>query len=195
MRARLALVAASITVELREVVLKDKPASMLAASPKGTVPVLITAEGEVIDESRDIMLWALGQHDPLNWLQGDRAAMMALVDDCDKDFKPWLDYYKYHDRHPEHPQAYYREQAGAYLAQWEQRLAGQAFLMGEQFGFADAAVFPFMRQFAHVDKPWFEGSAYTGVQRWLGHCLGSALFQAIMRRYPPWHEGDDLTVL
>lgn len=150
MRARLALMAAGIAVELREVVLKDKPPCLLAASPKGTVPVLITAGGEVIDESRDIMLWALGQHDPLNWLQGDRAAMMALVDACDDGFKPWLDRYKYHDRHPEHPQAYYREQAEAYLVQWEQRLAVQRWL-GECLGstlFAAA-----MRRY----KPWKAG--------------------------------------
>jgi glutathione S-transferase len=191
MRARMALVAAGIAVELREVVLKDKPACMLAASPKGTVPVLIAPSGEVIDESLDIMLWALREHDPQHWLAvADRPAMMALVDACDAGFKPWLDRYKYFDRYPDHPQPYYREQAEVFLAQCEARLASQAYLMGASLGFADAAIFPFIRQFANVDMAWFEASPYSRLQRWLGECLGSALFAVAMHKYKPWQTGD-----
>ncbi len=195
MRARMAVLASGMAVELREVVLKEKPACLLAASPKGTVPVLVAVDGQVIDESRDIMLWALQQHDPQGWLGADYAAMTALVNACDDEFKSWLDRYKYFERYPEYSQVYYREQGEVYLAALEQRLAGQAWLMGDACRFADVAIFPFVRQFAHVDKHWFEGSRYTSVQRWLGECLGSALFAAAMRKYTPWQAGDEVTVL
>jgi glutathione S-transferase len=199
MRARMAIVASGITVELREVVLRNKPEAMIALSPKATVPVLLTSKGEVIDESYDIMLWALHQSDPDNWLlKNDPTkfnAMQQLIKHCDVDFKPQLDRYKYFERYPEYSQAEYREQACVFLAELEQRLSTQVFLMGDHFCLADAAIFPFMRQFANVDKQWFAQTAYTHLQHWLTQCINSPLFTAVMVKYSQWREGDDVVLL
>jgi glutathione S-transferase len=159
MRARLALAASGIKTELREVVLKDKPAELLAVSPKATVPVLQTETGRVIDESIDIMRWALDKRDPLNWYQTlDRRQQIQcdeLIANNDGDFKYYLDRYKYADRYPEHPESYYREQGEKTLQNLESLLKENGCLLTEKWTLADIALLPFVRQFALVDKDWF----------------------------------------
>jgi glutathione S-transferase len=185
MRARMAIYTAGIEVEHIEVSLKNKPQSLLDYSPKGTVPVLVTANDEVIDQSRDIMLWALHQADPENWLLQNnplkQQEIMQLVDTCDIEFKPLLDRYKYFDRHPEFCQAEYRQQAEFYLQLLDDRLAAHKYLIDEQICFADVAIFPFIRQFANTDKIWFAESSYKYLQRWLDTCISAKLFEAIMK--------------
>lgn len=191
-RARLAIKYTGIKVELREVVLRDKPPSLLQASAKATVPVLVVADGLVIDESLDIMLWALQQHDPAAWLQGEEDTGNAMLDTiaaCDGPFKQALDRYKYADRHPRHPVAWHRARAEFFLTELEQRLSQSQYLFGSRPGFVDMAVMPFVRQFAMVDRSWFDSSAYTATRRWLDQLLAAPLFSAVMQKHPPWQEG------
>ena len=184
MRARMAIYAAQLQVNFVEVSLKNKPQSLLEASPKGTVPVLVTAQGKVIDESRDIMLWALQQADPLGWLlpQNSLVHMQQIVDSCDIEFKPLLDRYKYFERYPEHSQPEYRVRGEAFLQQLEARLERHHFLMDDSLRFADVAIFPFIRQFAGVDAHWFTTAPYPKLQRWLDYCVTSEVFVAIMKK-------------
>jgi glutathione S-transferase len=164
MRARLAITVSGISVEHREIALRNKPQAMLAISPKGTVPVLQLVDGRVIEQSLDIMLWALALNDPQQWLQGERSlpdAAKALIDANDGPFKFWLDRYKYADRYPEHPVARYRQQAEAFLKYLESLLGAQQYLFGARLSIADMAIFPFIRQFAAVDKTWFAASDYV----------------------------------
>jgi len=191
--ARLALHAAGLNIELREVALRNKPVSMLSVSPKGSVPVLVLPDGRVIDESWDIMLWALNRHDPDGWLgtnSGYIEASIPLVIENDTKFKASLDRYKYPDRYPEHAQAHYRSQGEIFLKQLESRLNATPYLLGDTFSIADAALFPFIRQFAGVNKDWFAQSPYASLQRWLKNLLESERFDAVMKKYPPWHPGD-----
>ncbi|QID18311.1 glutathione S-transferase [Nitrogeniibacter mangrovi] len=187
-RARLAIRQAGIEVELREILLRDKPAEMLAISPKGTVPVLQLADGTVIDESLDIMRWALGQNDPEGWLHAAGAdAQAVLVRRNDVEFKPLLDRYKYVERFPERSQEAWRDAAvDLHLAPLDRQLAGRRFLFGPSPALADAALFPFVRQFAGVDPAWFEAAPLPHVRDWLGRWLSSPLFAAVMVRQPVW---------
>lgn len=185
MRARLALAAAGVVVELREVQLRQKPAALLAISPKATVPVLLTETSEVIDESLDIMFWALRRSDPEGWLAGTDSAR-ALIARNDGEFKHWLDRYKYADRYPEHSQTDYRRHGEAFLTALDDRLRGSAYLRGDRFGLADAAIAPFVRQFAAVDHAWFETAAYPALRRWLSEFLASTRFAGIMHGYSAW---------
>jgi len=198
MRARLAISYSGIAVELREVMLRDMPASLLACSPKATVPVLVLPDGQVLEESRDIIGWALAVNDPDLW-QPDPGDSMhreisCLVDENDASFKQSLDRYKYAERYPEHPADYYRSQGELFLGELELRLEQHAWLCGERTSVADISIFPFIRQFAHVDKAWFDGAAYPRLQAWLNYFLQSALFTGIMQKYPQWREGDAATV-
>jgi len=189
----MAIQAAGIQVELREVVLKNKPAELLQVSTKATVPVLVLPSGRVIDESRDIMLWALQKNDPQCWL-GDSAELLgaanALIDCNDFEFKANLDGYKYADRYPESAE-HYGQQGEVFLQQLEERLDRYTYLLSDRISLADMAIFPFIRQFAHVDKNWFDQSAYKGVQQWLSDFLASACFNNIMFKYPPWQAGNE----
>lgn len=189
-RARLGISASQTQVQLREVVLKDKPAAMLEASPKGTVPVLVLTKEQVIAESLDIMHWALNQHDPDNWLASDnpeqQQLIAALIADNDRVFKPNLDKYKYFDRFPEQTQAAYRHQCESTLQQLEHCLQRTKFLTADRCTLADAAIFPFIRQFAFVDKVWFDQSPYPALQAWLDNWLNSSQFLAVMHKYPQW---------
>lgn len=186
MRARMAIYAAGVKLEHIEVSLKNKPQSLLDYSPKGTVPVVVTPNGEVIDQSRDIMLWALHQADPENWLLQNnmlkQQEMTQLVDTCDMEFKLLLDRYKYFDRHPEFSQTEYRQQAEFFLKILDDRLTTRKYLMDEQMRFTDAAIFPFIRQFANTDKIWFTQSPYRNLQRWLDACISTPLFATIMKK-------------
>ncbi len=187
-RARLALTVSEVQVELREIVLRNKPQSMLTASPKGTVPILILQNRKVIDESLDIIDWALAQNDQQHWLTPLKQDYQDLLELNDGRFKYYLDRYKYADRYPEHSQTYYRDQAAPLLLQLQDRLSHQTYLCGDYFSYADAAIAPFIRQFAHVDKNWFENSPYPDVNRWLESFLVSELFLSVMKKYKPWEE-------
>ncbi len=185
----MALNYAAVAVEHREILLTNKPRQMLEASPKGTVPVLVLPDGRVIDESVDVMRWALAQRDPDRWWQDDLEEVSnGLVAENDHIFKKHLDRYKYADRHPEHPPTYYRAAAEKFLCVLEEKLDLGAYLVNERMTFADVAVFPFIRQFALVDKPWFEQAPYPRVQAWLQDFLDSELFLAVMTKFPLWRE-------
>jgi glutathione S-transferase len=196
MRARMALTYAGVSVELREVVLRDKPSAMLKASAKGTVPVLVLPDGAVIDESIDVMFWALQHGDPDQWLPRDSDGGIPgdtakLISENDGSFKALLDKYKYADRHPEHTAQWYRDQAHVFLQNLEARLSEQQWLQGSLLGFADVAIFPFIRQFAMVDRPWFDQAPYPQLRRWLNILLESTLFTSVMSKYPQWTPGQE----
>jgi glutathione S-transferase len=184
-RARMAVTVAETNVELREVVLRDKPAEMVAASAKGTVPVLVLTDGTVIDESLDIMYWALRQRDPNHWLDHSADAS-PLLSRCEDEFKHWLDRYKYADRHPEQTKDFYRIQALLFVDELEQALAETPYLLGDEVGITDVGVFPFIRQFASVDPDWWADAAYPATRHWLDTWLNSPLFTGVMKKYPPW---------
>lgn len=186
MRARLAIAYAEQAVHKIEVELRNKPAEMLALSPKGTVPVLQLSDGTVLEESLDIMLWALGRHDPQQLLPSGQslADTLALIQHNDGEFKHWLDHYKYAIRFPEQPPAYYRTQGEHFLRLLEQRLQQSAYLFGEQVTLGDIAIMPFVRQFAHVDKAWFDKAPYPALQRWLSEWLAADVFAQIMAKPP-----------
>lgn len=199
MRARLALAVSKQPHELREVVLRNKPADMLAASPKGTVPVLVLPGGEVIEESLDIMRWALARHDPAQWLFPPQAAqqdMHTLIAANDGDFKRHLDRYKYPNRYPQESEGdaaafalRHRSQAAHWLAQLDDRLAS-GWLMGTQASLADMAILPFVRQFAHTDADWFAAQPWLRLQGWLAAFEGSALYAGVMAKHLPWQPSD-----
>ena len=187
----MALRCASITVELREVFLADKPEAMLELSSKGTVPVLVVAD-QVFDESIDVMDWALRQSDPHGWLKPEwHNQTRLLIEENDGPFKTHLDHYKYWDRYPAEPQSHYRQQAEEFLATLETLLAANTFLLAEKPTMVDVAIFPFIRQFAFVDKQWFDQSRYSNLQRWLDYFLNLPLFVDSMDKYPPWQPGDN----
>lgn len=176
MRARMALLISDTVCEIREVKLSDKPAELIAASPKATVPVLILPDGRVIDESLDIMRWALGRHDPEHWLDGDD---LPLIESNDGEFKYHLDRYKYPDRYADDA-AEHRAIGLAMLTHLEARLTASEFLCGENRSLSDAAIMPFVRQFAQTDRQWFDAQPLPSVQRWLAVQLASPLFVRAM---------------
>lgn len=193
MRARLAVAASGVPCELREVVLRDKPRALLAASPKATVPVLVDIDGTVIDQSLDIMIWALRRHDPDAWLapqQGSLDAMLALIDECDGPFKQQLDRYKYPQRYGNGDGREDRDQAVAWLARLDARLEQSDFLFGNRTALADMAIAPFIRQFAHTDMAWFQAQPWPRLMQWLQRWMQGELFGRVMQKYPPWREGE-----
>jgi glutathione S-transferase len=172
------------------------PASLLEVSPKGTVPVLLTENQEVIEESLDIMYWALAQNDPDNWLTPEnRDAASQLIETNDSAFKYWLDRYKYADRFPQDSQQSYRSQCEFFLTEIELVLSTKQYLMGDKLSLADTAIFPFIRQFAFVDKDWFDQSQYIRLQSWLEQQMGSSLFTSIMEKYNTWKSGQSHIIL
>jgi glutathione S-transferase len=182
MRARMALSYAGIAFQLHDISLKDKPAGLLAVSPKGTVPVLVLPDGGVLEQSLDIMHWALQQHDPSRWLDIDRDYSQALISESDGAFKQALDKYKYASRFPEQSAASYRSQAEVFLCKLEQALQDRPFLSGAHLSLTDVAIFPFIRQFAAVDANWFAQAAYPKLQAWLQARLESSLFLEVMAK-------------
>lgn len=192
MRARLAIASAQRIVELREVELKNKPETLLLASPKATVPVLVLSNDHVIDESFNIMLWALQQNDPENWLGSDWLMQAkTLIDWNDGEFKYYLDHYKYAERYPEFSQTEYRQGAERFITELERRLNHHLYLCGDHFSLSDAAILPFIRQFAAVDSVWFDSAPYQSVLRWLNAFVDSDRFKAVMTKYEPWKQGDE----
>ncbi len=198
MRARIALQVSATPYELREVQLRDKPPAMLTASPKGSVPVLVLPDGQVIDESWDIMQWALQQNDPDNWLGHNSqylAAAAELVAINDGNFKAALDRYKYADRYPEHPQSDYRATGEEFLQELETRLQAHPYLLGDACSIADAALIPFVRQFAAVDQAWFDQSPYPKLRSWSETLINSDLFNAAMQKHAVWQQGQTPVVI
>ena len=189
MRARLAIAASGMQVELREVLLRDKAPEFLETSPSGTVPCL-QLENKVIDESFDIMLWALGNADPANWLRNVQAST-GLIETCDGPFKTALDRYKYHSRYGADREVE-REIACGTLRDWETHLTA-GWLLGDTPTLADYAILPFVRQFANVDRDWFDAQPWGNVHGWLSNFLDSREFVAIMQKYPIWKTGDNVT--
>jgi glutathione S-transferase len=182
MRARMALLVSGTPHEIREVKLRDKPAEMIAASPKGTVPVLVLPDDTVIDESIDIMRWALAHNDPEQWLAGDDRDLIAANDGP---FKHHLDRYKYPDRHASDP-VEHRAEGLAMLASLEKLLVSQPYLCGANRTLTDTAIMPFVRQFAAVDRDWFDVQQLPALQRWLAAQLASPLFAEGMIVREPW---------
>ena len=186
MRARMALRYSGVAVDIEAVSLKNKPARMLELSSKGTVPVLACADGRVIEQSLEIMHWALAQHDPQDWLLGSdpvtAQATGLLIEENDTVFKRWLDRYKYAVRYPEFPMEHYREQGGQFLLKLDGLLARNGHLLAEHLSLADIAVAPFVRQFAHVDQVWFAQAPYKHLQTWLEQFLASELFNSVMAK-------------
>ncbi|VVP68546.1 hypothetical protein PS918_00758 [Pseudomonas fluorescens] len=185
MRARMALRYSGVAVEIVEVSLKAKPAEMLALSSKGTVPVL-SVEGRVIDESLQIMHWALAQNDPQDWLLKDepqgQCAIAALIEENDQAFKVQLNRYKYAERYPEQPMEHYRAEGEIFLRKLDELLEGRDYLLADHPSLADVALMPFIRQFAHVDREWFAQTPYGRLQAWLQRFLDSDLFTSIMKK-------------
>jgi len=195
MRARLGLIFAELPVELREITLKNKPDQMLAISPKGTVPVLQLADGAVIEESAEIMMWALEQNDPQGLF--DKRVLSqanALIAQNDNEFKQWLDRYKYADRHPEMTQTEYRQRGEVFLQDLEVLLTKNTYLLGNNVTVADIGIMPFVRQFAHVDREVFYSLPYPNLQLWLKNWLEHPSFTQAMTKFQPWQEGDDMVV-
>ena len=195
MRARLGILFAELQVELREITLKNKPPQMLAISPKGTVPVLQLLDGTVIEESREIMIWALAQQDPQGLLND--AALHeanALIDKNDNEFKYWLDRYKYADRHLEMTQTEYRQKSEEFLQLLEELLTKNTYLLGRGITLADIGIMPFVRQFAHVNRDVFYNLPYPNLQRWLQDWLQHPLFLQAMTKFQPWQDGDEVVV-
>ncbi len=187
MRARLAIAQTGIAVELREVVLRNKPPQLLDISPKGTVPVLLLANGEVLEESLDIINWALSQQNQNNELSNHvEDDIKQLIEQNDSEFKYYLDRYKYADRYPDQTELYYRQKAEVFLKDLELRLSKHDFLCSNGESVADMAIFPFIRQFANVNIDWFQSSPYQRLNCWLNQHLESALFISIMHKYPAW---------
>ncbi|WP_445178596.1 glutathione S-transferase [Pseudomonas sp. McL0111] len=181
MRARMALRYSGVAVNIVEVSLKAKPAEMLALSPKGTVPVL-DAGGQVLEESLEIMRWALAQNDPDNWLLDGDSRIAELIQANDQVFKVHLNRYKYAERYPEQPMEFYRGEGSLFLQKLDELLKDRDYLLTEHPTLADIALLPFVRQFAHVDREWFAQTPYVRLQSWLQRFLDSDLFTAIMKK-------------
>lgn len=190
MRARLALAASGQSVSLREVVLRDKPPQMIEVSPKATVPVLVLGDGTVLEESLDVMNWALSEADPEGWLDADRALMDNLVAQNDGPFKHHLDRYKYANRYDDAVAEDHRAEASKILSDLDTRLAENDWLCGPRASFADYAILPFVRQFANTDRDWFDEQDWPHLRGWLERFLASDRFKAVMKKYPQWSAGD-----
>ena len=191
MRARMALLISEQVCVLREVVLRAKPPEMIAASAKATVPVLVLPDGQVIDESLDIMRWALARNDPEDWLSAEDRPLVA---ENDGPFKQHLDRYKYPDRHGSDP-VEHRAMAMKFLSSLEARLVEHRNLCRETRSFTDIAIMPFVRQFAATDQDWFGSQSLPRLRAWLAGHQESPLFLQAMVRVPPWRQGDALTLL
>jgi glutathione S-transferase len=198
MRARLALLASGQVCELREVVLAHKPDALREASAKATVPVLVLADGLVLDQSLDIMLWALRRHDPQHWWPTDdsaQAQVLALVATCDGEFKFHLDRYKYPQRFGLTDATPHQSQGAEFMNELNTRLSAKPHLMDDGESLADLAIAPFVRQFAHTDPAWFAGQPWPALQTWLMAFENSASYQLAMEKYAPWQAGQTPVLL
>jgi len=182
----MALAKADISIELREISLKSRPESLYAISPKGTVPVLQINANDIIDESYDIMLWAI-KNSKCNWLDNDTKDQLEMISSNDIDFKPWLDKYKYSIRYPENPTSYYRKHCANYLESYDIILMKQPYLFGNEIQLADIALFPFIRQCAFIDSCWFDDK-FINLSKWMNQIIQSSLFIKVMKKYELWDQ-------
>lgn len=191
MRARLALLQSGTRVEIREVKLSQKPPEFIQSSEKATVPVLVLDSGQVLDESLDIMRWALSVNDPELWLDDELQQQTdSVILENDDSFKQSLDLYKYFDRYPQHDQIVYRQQAESFLQKLEGLLIINPFILAERMTLVDIAIMPFIRQFAGVEPAWFANCDYPQVRKWLNKLLSLELFRLVMTKYDFWKAGD-----
>ena len=190
MRSRLALVYSNISYEHREILLKERPSELYSISPKGTVPVLQLQDGTVIDESIDVMKWALAQSDPDFWYTDKIEEQNSLIALNDDEYKKRLDMYKYHERFPEGSYDEFQNAVGEILKTYESILSKSSYLCGDKVTLADMALFPFIRQGAHVDLDWFNAQFPT-LSTWLTIFKESELFKTIMKKYPVWESGEN----
>jgi len=181
----MALAYAKIEIEIREISLRDRPKELYKVSEKGTVPVVITTNDKVIDESLDIMLWALKNNLKQTWLPKEYKKELRMIDMNDTIFKKWLDKYKYHDRYPDESKEFYRENCRETLDTYETQLKNTKYLIANKINITDIAIFPFVRQFANVDYIWFENN-YENLKKWLNEISNSNLFKSIMEKYDLW---------
>ena len=198
MRGRMGLSIAGVPVQVREVVLRDKPAEMLEASPKGTVPVLLTSSGDIVDESLDVMRWALAQNDPEGWLDADPDTTNELIARNDGPFKRALDRYKYPNRYSDEDLVPGAARASGLeiLQDLDVRITAQGGqLVRAERSLADIAIFPFIRQFAHTDMDWFNAQDLPALQAWLEGHKQSSLFKGVMKKYAQWSPGADEPIL
>ena len=191
MRARMALKISGAEFEHREILLRDKPDSMLTGSAKGTVPVFLLENGDVIDESFDLMIWALGENDPGNWLAPGLENMQPIVERVTEDFKYHLDRYKYASRYSKDADRFsvdhtHRDEAVKILGEFENRLSKSTYLMGDEPTFADYATFPFIRQFSNVEPDWWNAPEFPLLHAWLSSLINGDLFKSIMQKHPLW---------
>ena len=192
-RARMVLSYMEVSVELREVLLNERPQSLYKISSKGTVPVLLLKDGKVLDESLDIMRWAIKQGEQ-NLYEDKLNEQNQLIKYNDIKFKYWLDKYKYHVRYLEHSREYYQRKCSKTLAEYDMRLRGNSYLMGDRIRLADIAIFPFIRQCANVDQNWFNNK-YPNLNRWLEIWKQSRVFKSVMMKYNQWKLGDELLIV
>ena len=188
-RARMAIAVSGQNCELREVVLRSKPAEMIRASPKGTVPVLVLSEFDVLEESMEIMHWALSKNDPEGWLiatDQNRIDIDLLIAENDGAFKDNLDKYKYSARFENVDRNYHRAECLSFLDKINERLSETNYLCSDKFSLIDASILPFVRQFANTDREWFDALDLPGIHRWLKLILESNLFVSVMKKYPAW---------
>jgi len=190
----MALAYTNIEVELREISLRDRPQALYNVSQKGTVPVLITNDDIIIDESLDIMLWSLKNDKDQTWLSKNSNKEIELININDTTFKKWLDRYKYHDRYPENSKDYYRDKCATILSEYDKQLSNSKYLLQNDINIADIAIFPFIRQFANVDYQWFE-SNYIHLKNWLNNISSSNLFKSIMQKHSTWNEKDEPQII
>ncbi|MCW8833446.1 MAG: glutathione S-transferase [Colwellia sp.] len=198
MRARIAIYYSQQPIILRDVVLNNKPEAMLKASPKGTVPVLVLSEQKVIEESLEVMLWALGSNDPDNFLQShnDEALtqMLTVIARFDHDFKACLEAYKCAKRYHEGDLIQHRQACEVHIQDLEQRLTQHQFLMSSTPSLMDIALLPFIRQFARVERQWYLQSPYPRLRKWLNNYLQSPMFTKVMAKFPLWSPGHEAVI-
>ena len=189
----MALSYCKVKVELREISLKDRPQSLYEISKKGTVPVILTKDNIVIDESLDIMIWALERNHSQTWLNKDNKEM-GLINLNDTEFKKYLDRYKYHDRHPQNSKESYRNKCNTILEEYEKNLIKSQYLINDNINIADISIFPFVRQFANVDYTWFENN-YFYLSRWLKNISSSEIFISVMKKYDTWDKNKESKII
>ena len=192
-RSRMVLSYMEVSVELREVLLNERPQSLYKISSKGTVPVLLLKDGKALDESLDIMRWAIKQGEQ-NLYEDKLNEQNQLIKYNDIKFKYWLDKYKYHVRYLEHSREYYQRKCSKTLAEYDMRLRENEYLMGDRIRLADIAIFPFIRQCANVDQNWFNNK-YPNLNRWLEIWKQSRVFKSVMMKYNQWKLGDELLIV
>ena len=194
MRVRMVLLHSEIQCEIREIKLSNKPKEMLAISPKGTVPVLILENGDILDESLDVMLWAIEQGNLRNLFNPGKKEILDLIKINDGEFKDAIDRYKYSSLYPEKPMIEYRKMGELFLEKIESYLEKNKFIFGKNISLADLAIFPFIRQFCRVDIDWFNSSLFKKIKEWTLFFEGSENFIDIMRKIKPWTTGDKPTL-